>query len=74
VPDGERIGRERMLRALSEIIASVRVPVTADIESGYGATPKAVALTVDAVITIGVAGINIEDSPGTDATLREPPI
>jgi 2-methylisocitrate lyase-like PEP mutase family enzyme len=74
MPDGERIGRERMLQALSEIIAAVRVPVTADIESGYGTTPKAVAVTVDAVIAAGVAGINIEDSPGTDAPLREPPI
>jgi 2-methylisocitrate lyase-like PEP mutase family enzyme len=74
VPDGERIGRERMLQALGEIIASVRVPVTADIESGYGTTPEAVALTADAVIAIGAAGINIEDSPGTGATLREPPI
>jgi 2-methylisocitrate lyase-like PEP mutase family enzyme len=74
VPDGERIGRERMLQALTEIIASVRVPVTADIESGYGMTPKAVGLTVDAVIAIGIAGINIEDSPGTNAPLREPPI
>jgi 2-methylisocitrate lyase-like PEP mutase family enzyme len=74
VPDGERIGRERMLQALGEIIASVRVPVTADIESGYGTTPEAVALTVDAVIAIGVAGINIEDSPGTDSPLREPPV
>jgi 2-methylisocitrate lyase-like PEP mutase family enzyme len=74
VPDGERIGRERMLQGLSEIIASVRVPVTADIESGYGTTPEAVARTVDAVIAIGAAGINIEDSPGTDAPLREPPI
>jgi 2-methylisocitrate lyase-like PEP mutase family enzyme len=73
-PDGERIDRERMLQALSEIVASVSVPVTADIESGYGPTPQAVALTVTALIAIGVAGINIEDSPGTSTPLREPSV
>lgn len=72
--DGERLNRERMLEALSEIVASVAIPVSADIESGYATTPEAVALTVSAVIELGVAGINIEDSPGTDASLREPSI
>ena len=71
-PDGEQFARDRMLQALSEIVAAVGIPVSADIESGYGTTPEAVALTVSAVIAIGDAGINIEDSPGIDAPLREP--
>jgi 2-methylisocitrate lyase-like PEP mutase family enzyme len=70
--DGERLGRERMLQALTEIVAAVRIPVTADIESGYGATPDDVAITVSALLGIGVAGINIEDSPGEDGPLRDP--
>jgi 2-methylisocitrate lyase-like PEP mutase family enzyme len=68
--DGERIARDRMLQTLSEIIASVSVPVTADIESGYGTSPDAVGLTVHALIEVGVGGINIEDSSGTDGALR----
>jgi hypothetical protein len=44
-----------------QIVAAVRIPVTADIESGYGATPDDLAITVSALIGIGVAGINIED-------------
>jgi 2-methylisocitrate lyase-like PEP mutase family enzyme len=59
--DGGRFGRDRMLQALTEIVAAVRIPVTADIESGYGATPDDLAITVSALIGIGVAGINIED-------------
>jgi 2-methylisocitrate lyase-like PEP mutase family enzyme len=66
-PDGERVGRDRMLQTLAEIVEVVRVPVTADIESGYG---DAHVDTVKAVIDIGIAGINIEDSPGTDGPLR----
>jgi len=72
--DGERLNRQRMLEALSEIVASVAIPVSADIESGYGTTPEAVASTVSALIELGVAGINIEDSPGAEGPLREPSI
>lgn len=72
--DGERLDRHRMLEALSEIVASVAIPVSADIESGYATTPEAVALTVSATIEVGVAGINIEDSQGAQALLREPSI
>ncbi|HEU4947577.1 MAG TPA: isocitrate lyase/phosphoenolpyruvate mutase family protein [Kribbella sp.] len=72
--DGEQLGRDRMLQALTEIVAAVRAPVTADIESGYGVDPDDVAVTIRALIGIGVAGINIEDSPGADGPLRAPSI
>jgi 2-methylisocitrate lyase-like PEP mutase family enzyme len=71
-PDGERIGRERMWQALTEIVASVRIPVTADIESGYAATLDQLAIAVSALLGIGIAGINIEDSLVSDRTLRDP--
>jgi 2-methylisocitrate lyase-like PEP mutase family enzyme len=65
--DGQTIGRDRMLEAVREIVRAVRVPVTADIESGYGAgTPEDVAETVRGVIGAGAVGINLEDSPGRD--------
>ncbi len=47
----------------------VHVPVTADIESGFGATPKEVAETLAMVAEAGAVGVNIEDTtaeaPGT---------
>jgi 2-methylisocitrate lyase-like PEP mutase family enzyme len=65
--DGQKLRREEMLEVIGNIVECVRIPVTADIESGYGnGSVKDVADTVQALISIGVAGINIEDSPGRD--------
>ena len=61
LPDGERIDRDAMLREIAGIVAAVRVPVTADIEAGYGDAPAAVAEIVDAVLDRGVVGVNLED-------------
>ncbi|MGW0202558.1 isocitrate lyase/phosphoenolpyruvate mutase family protein, partial [Nonomuraea sp. NPDC003201] len=61
-PDAEGLGRERMVAAVSAIVAAVTGPVTADIEGGYGD----VAGTVRAVIEAGAVGVNLEDSPGLD--------
>jgi 2-methylisocitrate lyase-like PEP mutase family enzyme len=63
-PDGEKIGREEMLRAIERIAKRVAVPVTADVEAGYGRSPEAVAETVKGAIAAGAVGINLEDSNG----------
>jgi 2-methylisocitrate lyase-like PEP mutase family enzyme len=60
-PDGERISRNEMLEAVRRIAAAVRVPVTADVEGGYGATPDAAAETARAVVAAGAVGLNLED-------------
>lgn len=71
-PDGEHIGRDEMLAVISRIVQKVAVPVTADLERGYGATPEDVAETVRRAIAIGVVGANFEDSiKQADAPLRE---
>src|SRR6202158_3541445 len=44
-PDGQRIPRDEMLASLGRIARAVHVPVTADIEAGYGPTPEDVAKT-----------------------------
>jgi len=62
-PDGERIGRDEMAEAVRRIAARVRVPVTADMEAGYGRTPEAAAETAKAVIAAGAVGMNLEDAP-----------
>jgi 2-methylisocitrate lyase-like PEP mutase family enzyme len=61
-PDGQRIGRDEMLAAIRRIAAAVRVPVTADIEAGYGEAPESVAETIRGVLDAGAAGVNLEDS------------
>src|ERR1700730_9399792 len=62
--DGQRISREEMLEVVARIARAVRVPVTADMESGYGATPAEMAETAKAIVKAGAAGLNFEDVTG----------
>jgi 2-methylisocitrate lyase-like PEP mutase family enzyme len=59
-PDGS-LDRDTMLAHIAPIAAAVSVPVSVDLESGYGATPDDVAGTVAAVAALGVVGANLED-------------
>jgi len=61
-PDGQRISRDRMLESVAQIVAAVPVPVTADLEAGYGPRPEDVASTVRGALNVGAVGCNIEDS------------
>lgn len=63
-PDGEKISREETLVVVARIAAAVRVPVTADVEAGYGDRPEDAARTARGVIEAGAVGMNLED--GTD--------
>jgi 2-methylisocitrate lyase-like PEP mutase family enzyme len=68
--DGQKLRCEEMLQVIGNIVQSVKVPVSADVESGYGnGSAEDVAETVEALISLGVAGINIEDSPGHDGQI-----
>lgn len=64
IPDGERLDRDTMLEHLGRITRLVEVPVTADLEAGYGATPADVAETVRLALGAGAVGGNIEDAVG----------
>ncbi|MFH8620551.1 isocitrate lyase/phosphoenolpyruvate mutase family protein [Streptomyces vietnamensis] len=68
-PDGDLLGRERALKAIARIVAAVEVPVTADIEGGYGQDAPGVAETVAGVLAAGAVGINIEDGTRPPAEL-----
>jgi 2-methylisocitrate lyase-like PEP mutase family enzyme len=59
--DGERISREEMLSMVRRIAAQVRLPVTADMEAGYGPTPEDTVKTVEGVLAAGAVGMNLED-------------
>ena len=65
-PDGQRISRDEMLDVVARIARAVRVPVTADLEAGYGTTVKDMTETVKAAIDAGAIGMNLEDVTGDD--------
>jgi 2-methylisocitrate lyase-like PEP mutase family enzyme len=60
-PDGEKIQRAEMLKMVARIASAVTVPVTADVEAGYGPKPEDAALTAEGVIEAGAVGMNLED-------------
>src|SRR5437016_682885 len=65
-PDGQRISRDEMLEVAGRIAHAVDVPVTADLEAGYGTTVKEMLETVKAAIDAGVIGMNLEDVTGDE--------
>src|SRR2546425_8457387 len=68
-PDGERISRGEMLAVVRRIALSVRIPVTADVEAGYGRTPEAAAETARGVIAAGAVGGEIGGGSNEGAPL-----
>lgn len=63
-PDGQRVSRDAMLEVVARIARSVRVPVTADMEAGYGTTVEDMAETAKALVAAGAVGLNLEDVTG----------
>jgi 2-methylisocitrate lyase-like PEP mutase family enzyme len=62
VPDGGALNRDEMLAHVSRIVAAVSVPVSADLESGYGDTADEVGRTVARAVDTGAVGANLEDA------------
>lgn len=58
-PDGEGMTFDDVLTRVAQITAGVDVPVSVDIESGYGETPQRL---IDGLLAAGAVGLNIEDS------------
>lgn len=61
---GARIDRDTMIRRVREIAEEVTVPVSADLEEGFGEAPETVAATISMAVAAGAAGGNIEDFTG----------
>lgn len=61
-PDCQIIQLSEMIEAIKRIVNEVQVPVTVDIEAGYGNNLNEITDSVKKIIETGVAGINIEDS------------
>ena len=69
-PDGEIISRAEMLDAVRRIAEAVDVPVTADMEAGYGHAPETVAETVRLTIEAGGCLVGLDGGPLPAATGR----
>lgn len=70
-PDGQRISSSEMLAIIGRIAETVSLPVTADLEAGYGTTVEEVVETMRQAIALGVAGANLEDGSGADHRLAD---
>ncbi len=71
MPDG-RVSREATLGHCSDIVAATPLPVSADLEKGFGDTPESVFGTITTAAAIGLAGCSIEDYTGRlDAPIFE---
>lgn len=71
-PDGQNISRDEMLGVVARIANALQVPVTADMEAGYGVTPEDLTGTVKALIAAGAVGMNLEDVTGSDQSSHVP--
>ena len=73
-PDDQKISPEEMIARIARIARAVDLPVSADIEAGYGRTPQDAARTTRALIDAGAIGMNLEDRTGdSDRSLLEIP-
>src|SRR6476660_6545407 len=62
--DGQHVTRDQMLGAVAPIASAVELPVTADMEAGYGDAPEDAAATARGVVEAGAVGLNLEDTSG----------
>jgi 2-methylisocitrate lyase-like PEP mutase family enzyme len=59
--DGQHVPWEEMVNAIGKMARAVRVPVTADIESGFAADINSLQRSIEQVVEAGAVGINLED-------------
>ncbi len=71
-PDGEVISATEMLDVVGRIASRLQVPLTADMEAGYGGTPEAVSQLAARLIEVGAVGLNLEDGTDPDGRLVDP--
>jgi 2-methylisocitrate lyase-like PEP mutase family enzyme len=64
-PDGS-VTRSEALQHAHDIVTNVKLPVSADLENGFGDEPEAVAATITGAVDVGLAGCSIEDWSGEE--------
>ncbi|HET8941512.1 MAG TPA: isocitrate lyase/phosphoenolpyruvate mutase family protein [Rudaea sp.] len=68
--DGEHMPLAQVVDAIARITRVCSVPITVDMETGYGEFPQAIAMSVQAAIAAGAVGINLEDGMPGHGPLR----
>lgn len=58
-PDGEGMSFDELIARVAQITGAVDVPISVDIESGYGETPQRI---IEGLLSVGAVGFNIEDT------------
>lgn len=71
--DGENMPFADYLFVIKRILSSINIPLTVDMEMGYGKTNADIYSNIQQLVTAGVTGINIEDSTISNAvrTLKD---
>ncbi|AZA93445.1 Carboxyvinyl-carboxyphosphonate phosphorylmutase [Chryseobacterium nakagawai] len=64
--DGENMSFEEYFYMIKRIKKSVSIPLSVDLEGGYGSSPEMIASNIIKLLDIGIVGINLEDSCITD--------
>ncbi|MFZ4927945.1 isocitrate lyase/PEP mutase family protein [Chryseobacterium sp. Mn2064] len=68
--DGENMSFDEYLYIVERILQSVSIPLTVDLEGGYGKTSDEIVSNISKLAEMGVVGINIEDSVITSGTRK----
>jgi len=68
--DGEQVSLPFAIENLRRIVAATDLPVTVDLESGYGERPETVGGSIALAIDVGAVGCNLEDTDPLDGRLR----
>ena len=71
-PDGQYLPWPQMLEAVARVCRAVKVPVTADIESGFAANVTALETSITQIIHAGAVGVNLEDVMPAHPDLKMP--
>jgi 2-methylisocitrate lyase-like PEP mutase family enzyme len=66
-----KIGRDLMMKHVADIASATDLPVSADLENGFGDSPETVAETVRLAAEAGLAGCSIEDMSRSDHSIYE---
>ena len=69
-PDGEGAPWDEVVGQTARIARAISIPLTADIERGFGDTPDAVGRSITDIIGAGAVGVNLEDSVPGPVPLR----
>ena len=69
-PDGEQLPLELAIANLERIVRAVDLPVSIDLEAGYGPRPEDVSRSVTLAIRAGAIGINLEDGLDDEKGIR----